>query len=276
MSWLESLIYGLISGIAEFLPISSQAHQKLLLHFFGEPNPDPVRDMLVHIALVLSVYSGCRSLIDQIRREQKQQNRSAAARIRNSRVIMDARLAKNATIPMIIGMLIFSYIFNTELSLLGTAGFLLINGLVLFAAGRMMQGNKDVRSMTYWDSLLMGVSAGFSAFPGVSRIACTTSVSISRGAQRQNALNWALLLSIPALIALGCLDVLKIFSGGYENRSFWGNFLGYILSALSAYFGGIYSIKLVSFLVVNVGFSGFSYYCWGASLFSFLMYLIVA
>ena len=274
MNWLESLIYGFISGMAEFLPISSQAHQKLLLHFFGETHPDPVRDLLVHIALVISVYIGCRSLIDQIRREQRQ--RSSSVRTRNTNILMDARLVKNAAIPMLAGMLILSYIFNTDLSLLGTAGFLLINGLVLFASGRMMQGNKDVRSMTYWDSLLMGLSATFSAFPGVSRVACSTTASISRGAQRQNALNWALLLSIPALIALGCMDVLKIFSGEYGNISFWGDFFGYILSAFSAYIGGVYSIKLVGFFAVNVGFSGFSYYCWGASLFSFLMYLTIA
>ena len=274
MNWLESLIYGLVSGIAEFLPISSQAHQKLLLHFFGEAHPDPVRNLLVHIALIISVYTGCRSLIDQIRREQRQQIRSV--RIRKSRFLMDARLVKNAAIPMIVGIFILSNIFNTELSLLGTAGFLFLNGLVLFSSDRMMQGNKDVRSMTYWDSLLMGVSAALSVFPGVSRVACSTTASISRGAQRQNALNWALLLSIPALIALGCMDVLKIFSGGYGNISFWGNFLGYILSASSAYIGGVYSIKLITFFAVNVGFSGFSYYCWGASLFSFLMYLTVA
>lgn len=276
MNLLQSLIYGIISGIAEFLPISSQAHQKIMLHFFGMSQADPVRDLVVHIALVISLFSGCRSLIDQIRREQHQQNSRNRTRVKTSRILMDVRFVKNATVPMIVGLLILTYIFKTDVSLLGTAGFLLINGLILFAVDRMMQGNKDIRSMTYLDSLLMGVSAAFSAFPGISRIACTTSISISRGTHRQNALNWALLLSIPALIAFGGIDILRIISGEYGNVSFWGNLFGYIISALSAYIGGVYGIKLAGFFAVNVGFSGFSYYCWGASLFSFLLYLTVA
>jgi undecaprenyl-diphosphatase len=176
---------------------------------------------------------------------------------------------------MLIGMLVITYVFAPVSNLLTAAAFLLINGIILFASGRMMQGNKDVRSMTYLDSLLMGAVASLSAFSGVSRVGCVTSVAIARGADRQNSLNWAFLISIPALLLLMAIDVVQIFAGGVAIN-FWGSFFTYLLSAGAAYLGGLYSIKFMKFLTVRVGFSGFSYYCWGASLFSFLLYLTVA
>ena len=51
-SWLESLIYGLISGLAEFLPISAEGHQHIMLYLFGGELRDPVRDFFVHIGLL--------------------------------------------------------------------------------------------------------------------------------------------------------------------------------------------------------------------------------
>ena len=48
MNWIESIIYGLISGAAEFLPISSKAHQDLSMLLFGISQTDPVRDFVVH------------------------------------------------------------------------------------------------------------------------------------------------------------------------------------------------------------------------------------
>lgn len=275
MGWLESLIYGLISGLTEFLPISSQAHQRLLMQMFGIYERDPARDLVVHLAILLALYSGCRSLTEHLRRERNQRKHSRRGQVRTSRILLDDRFVKNAAVPMLIGILVLTYAFQTDTDLLSVAAFFLINGIILFSSGRMMQGNKDVRSMTYLDSLLIGTVSALSAFTGISRVGCITSTAIARGADRQSSLNWAFLLSIPALILLMGIDFLKIISGA-ANISFWSSFFTYLLSAGGAYVGGYYSVKLMKFLTVRVGFSGFSYYCWGASLFSFLLYLTVA
>ncbi len=274
MNWLESLIYGLVSGFTEFLPISSHAHQQILMNFFGVENRDPVRDLLVHVAMLLSIYYGCRGLIDSLRRERGQR-RNRRMPMRVSQVLLDNRFVKNATVPMIAGILILSYIIKMNSNLLLVAVFLLVNGLILFISGRMLQGNKDVQSMSLLDSMLVGTLAALSAFPGISRMGCITSASISRGADRQHALNWALLLSIPALFLLSGMDILGIITNA-GTIHFWKSLFTYILSALGSYIGGYYGIAFMKFLAVRIGFSGFSYYCWGASLFSFLLYLTIA
>ena len=48
LSWLESLIYGLISGFAEFLPVSSLAHQTIYLKLIGASN-HPILRFCAHL-----------------------------------------------------------------------------------------------------------------------------------------------------------------------------------------------------------------------------------
>ena len=273
MNWLQSLIYGLFSGFTEFLPISSHGHQQILMQIFGVQQRDPVRDLVIHAAILFSLYVGCKNMIDQIRREQRQHSHRAYGRMNTTQILMDQRFVKNTAIIMITGILILSFALNTETSLLMTSIFLLVNGIILFLPSRMMQGNKDVRSMTYLDSLFIGISSALSAFSGISRVGCITSVAIARGSSKSNAINWAFLLSIPALYLLIGMDVLNLFTA--SGIPFWPSFFTYILSAIGAYIGGYYSIMFMRFLTIRIGYYGFAYYCWGASLFSFMLYLTV-
>lgn len=273
MSWFDSIIYGLVSGITEFLPISSQAHQSLLLHLFGEANRDYVRDLIVHIALLFSVFTGCRTIIDQLRREQSLRQRNRRTHT-GAGSLLEVRLLKNAAVPMILGLLILSYILGSQTTLLWVSVLLLLNGIILFVPERMMQGNKDERSMSGLDSLLLGASGALSAFTGISRTGAMLSTLSARGTGQKKALNWVLLLSIPALGTLIGLDIINIISSSAGIR-FWASFGGYIISGIGSYLGGCIGIALMKLLAERSGYSGFAYYCWGIALFTFIMYLTV-
>lgn len=273
LNWLESIIYGLFSGISEFMPISSSAHQAILLHLFGADGRDPIRDLIVHISLLIAVYTSLKTTLDTLYRENSQ--RSHMPKLTYVvRTYYDIHLVKNAIIPMVIGLFLITYTFRSSDNLLTMSLLLILNGIVLFLPERMMQGNKDAHSMSLLDSVLLSVSGALSALPGLSRIGCMTSISMIRGANRQNALYWALLLSIPAIAALICLDFLGIITLG-ERIPFFSNFFMYILSAIFAYIGSYLGIRLMRFLAASTGYSCFAYYSWGTGLFTFLVYLTV-
>lgn len=273
MNWLESIVYGLLSGISEFLPISSHAHQELLRLIFGVEQANPLVDFFVHLGMLLSVYSGCKTTIEHFRRDHRQH--PGGTRRQSSRFSADVRFIKNATIPMLIGIAVVSYIFNSTSSLLLTALLLLINGIVIYIPSRVLQGDKDGRSMTLMDSLLVGFAGSVSAMSGISRVGAVVSVSTIRGADRKNALNWAFLLSLPALIIIMGIDLLQIFVS-FGSLHFWSSLLSGVIAAMFSYVGGLISIALMKFMSVRTGFSGFSYYCWGAALLTFILYLMVA
>ena len=273
MNWFESIIYGFVSGLADLLPISSEAHQRLLLQLFGESNRDYVRDLIVHVAILLSVFSGCRVLIDQIRREQNAHRRNRR-NIYGAGNQLEMRLLKNAAFPLVIGLIILSYFVKRQLDLIWVSILLVLNGLVLFIPERMMHGNKDERAMSIFDSWLLGISGAVSALTGISRTGAMLSVLSARGTSRQKGLNWALLLSIPALITLIGLDVVNIISG-VSAIPFWSNFGGYLLSGIGAYLGGLSGISAIKLIAQRSGYSGFAFYSWGTALFTFILYLTV-
>ena len=273
MNWFESIIYGLLSGVSEFLPISSQAHQELLRLVFGVEYANPIVDFFVHLGMLLSIYSGCKTMIEHFRREQKQRSRKGYNQ--NARVSLDKRFIKNSAIPMLIGIAVISYISKSNGNLLLASLLLLVNGIILYIPSRLLQGDKDARSMSAMDSILVGLAGSASALPGISRVGTVISVSRMRGAERKNALNWAFLLSFPALAIFMGIDLLQIITN-FGAINVWSSLLIGILAALFSNFGGLLGITLMKFMSVRSGFSGFSYYCWGASLLTFILYLMVA
>lgn len=273
MSLLESILYGLISGFTEFLPVSSQAHQAIFMRLFGVDDRDPIRDLLVHIACILALFTGCRSMLSRLRRERRLAARGRRGRTYASRGLYDLRLVRTAAVPLMIGLLLYVSASRLEASLVYIALFFVLNGMILIVPEYMHRANKDARFMAGLDGILIGLSGALSAIPGISRIGAMRSYAAVRGADKQHALNWALMLSIPALLLFCGFDILRLFSLGTGTVSF-PIVLGYILSALTAYCGGYFSIVFIRFLTVRTGFAGFAYYSWGAALFSLILYLI--
>jgi len=107
--------------------------------------------------------------------------------------------------------------------------------------------------------------------PGISRVGAVTSAGIAQGADREQALRWSLLLSIPALVVLLAMDVYSIMTVGLGAVAI----LQTVLAAVAAFGGAYVGIRMMRFMAVRAGFSGFAYYCWGAALFTLLMYLTV-
>jgi len=269
MDWLQSIIYGFALSLSEFMPVSSLAHQKILCELFGVDRPDVVQNLLVHAAALAALLFGCNNMLDQIKRSVRVSRRGS----RHADSILDYRLVRTAAIPMLVIYLILTYVFGRNYSFPLMALFLLINGVIIFISGRMLQGNKDARSMSKLDSYLIGAVSAISALPGISRVGAGTSVAISRRADRLHALNWAFLLSIPALALICGLDVIGLFSAA--NLSVVsGNLLCYFFSAFSSFIGGYTGVMLMRLLAVKVGYTGFAYYSWGAALFTFVLYLL--
>ena len=271
INFLQGILYGFISGLTEFLPISSQAHQAMLRQAFGMNQRDPVLDMLVHSALLLVLLYAFNTVLSQNRGIR---TRSGRFNSHASRASMNRQLIKNAALPMLLCMLLLYYITKGNDNLLLSSVFLLVNGIILYLPSRMLQGNKDVRSMSYGDSLLIGILSGFGVICGISRVAVTTTVSIARGADRQHALNWSLMLSIYAVALLVCYDFVGIFTQ-ISTIPFWSNFAAYIAAFFAAFGGGFLSIRIIRTLCRNSVFSNFAFYSWGLALLAFFMYLTV-
>ena len=270
MNWFESILYGIVCGITEFLPISSLAHKKILLKLFGQVT-DPLQDLIVHLALLASVLVGCRNLIDQLRRSRHLRSNNRRG-IRGNNSVHEVRFLKNSAIAMLIAYFALLKCVPIGENLLFIALFSLVNTVILFVASRMMQGNKDERSVSILDSFVVGLAGSLSVFSGISRIAAMLAAATFRGIEKRKAVNWVLLLSIPALLLLVALDIFYLFTAAMHVT---GNFWTYLLSGISAYIAGYFGVIFMRSASNNNDHSGYAIYAFGVMLFSLFLYLSV-
>lgn len=275
MSIIESIIYGFVSGIAEFLPVSSRAHQILLRYIFGVDSRNFLQEFLVHIGLLVSIIVGCRETLSRLRREQKA---LSLTRHRNKRSLdpksyYDIKLLKTAAIPLIIGLFLTPATIKMDNNLLAIMAFLIVNGFVLFVAEHTQRGNRDSRTMTGLDGIVIGILGSLSVFPGISRTGMISAYTSARGADSENATSWAFLLGIPATAFFVCFDIYGMITIGAGVISI-SILAGYILAGISAFCGGYISISLFRAVLNHTGFSQFAYYSVGAAFLTFILYLI--
>lgn len=127
--------------------------------------------------------------------------------------------------------------------------------------------------MSRLDAALIGIGSALAVIPGISRVGVSTSVGIARGASPQNAFKWSQLISIPALAVFIVLDLVGVVTAGLGQLNF-SFILQCILCGCAAYIGATAAISLMKMVVHRSGIENFSYYCWGAALFTFILYMI--
>ena len=273
MDWLWTVLYGFVAGLAEFLPLSSPAHQSISAALFGLAAAAPLRQFLIRGACLAGLLSSCGTDLNKLRRDGHMARLPARRRKRpvDSRSIATNRLLNVAVFPLVIGLVFYRRANMWVSSLAGITISLLINGILLFLPQYIRSGNKDGRNLSLLDGLLMGIAGAFSVFPGISRMSTIHFAASARGADKSYALQFALYLSVPALIVMLVFDAVAIFAG-IEALSFLV-IIQYLLAMVAAYFGSTFAISLMRSLAVRTGYGGFAYYCWGMALISMIIYL---
>ena len=186
---------------------------------------------------------------------------------------LDIRLLKTAMIPLLISVLFYMRAGEWITKVQWLAVTLTLNGIVMFIPRLISLGNKNGRSVSRLDGVVMGLGGALAAIPGFSRIGCILSAGLVRGIDRGYALDMALLLSIPTLLGLLIFDVYAVIVAGATVGALM--VLIYLLAAAIAFGSAWLGIKFMRYLSVKAGFTGFSYYCWGLALFSFILYLMI-
>lgn len=274
MNWLESILYGFLSGLSEFMPVSSQAHQTILLYLFGETDDPALLRLFVRVGILAALLYASRALLKRLQRELQLKKVPKRRRRRqpDPQYIADISFVKTACVPLVIGFAVCYFLpdWNHRLELI--ALFLALNGIILHLPLYMNRGNKDSRSMSALDGTLFGFGAALSVLPGVSRVGAASSFAVARGADMQQAYKWSLLISIPAIAGWMCFDLYTLFITGFGDLGFLF-LMKCLVSGLFAFAGASTAIASMKFITVRLGLSAFSYYSWGAALFAFILYL---
>lgn len=275
LNWFECLILGLVSGFADVLPISAQAHRAIFLKIFGESGEPALLRLAIHVAIFGMLYfclsKHFRKMFRQLRLTRIPKNKRK--RPVDTRIIAEFKVLRIMVIPVILSLFLYSKTsaWNNRLNL--TAVFLLLNGVILYLPRLMPTGNKDGLSMSMLDSLLMGLGGALAVLPGVSSVGGMISVASVCGGERKFSLNLAYQVQLILCAGLIVLDILAIFSGKAVLNV--AVLLCCLAAAIAAAVGTYLGMRLMRILAENIGFSAFPYYSFGAALLAFIFYLMV-
>ena len=276
LNWLQSTLFGLVSGLMDILPVSGQAHRVLLLKFFGVKDSTDLVRLMLHLSVFAALYLSSQSQFVRINRARALARVPKRKRKRplDTRSMMDWSLMKTMLIPVILGLFLYRYARNLETNLILIALFLFLNGMILYVPQFLPSSNRDSRTLSRVEGLLMGLGGTASILPGISPVGTMVSIGSVCGVERVYGLNMALIMNMFMTLGLMVYDVLGMISNGLEALSFL-LILQYLLMALISFGGAMLGIRIMRRLAASHGFSLFGVYCWGLALFTFILNLVV-
>lgn len=274
MTIWESIFYGIVQGLAEFLPISSSGHLAIFQSVFGAGDPDAniSFNILLHLGtliavffvywrdiaqLICSFFTLCGKLL--------RGNFKFSSYTENERFVI---LVLIATLPLIPAALIEGYISALSSYIIIVGVILLFNAFLLFFSDKMARGNKTLGEVKPRNALIVGLCQMLATLPGLSRSGSTITGGLTQGFERPLAVKFSFILSIPAILGACVLKLPEFFKTAASEGS--EQFLIYLAGALVAALVGVAAMKLLNYISKKSNFRIFSYYCVAAGLFAII------
>lgn len=273
--WIESLLIGIMTGLAEILPVSAQAHSRILVKFMGKGNIPALMYLFAHLGVLAALYLSCQIHILKMVRAKKMSRIPKRKRKRplDTRSMMDYSLWMTMLLPVILALLVFKYLEGLASNTIIMATFLFLNGLLLYIPQFLPSSNKDCRNLSRVEGLLMGLGGALFAIPGFSGTGMGLSVASVTGVERKYGLNMILLMDMGILAGKIVYDVLDLISVGVAGFNLMA-LLYCILAAVAAFLFAFLAIRALRHLAEEKGYGFFAYYSWGMALFTLILTLM--
>jgi undecaprenyl-diphosphatase len=209
MSFLQSLVLGVVQGATEFLPISSTAHLILvpwLARWEFDAKVAFVFDVLLQLGTAAAV-------VVYFWKDLAEISRAALAGLRERRPLSTEKarlgwLIALATLPAVLVGLAFKPFFESlHRSPIAVVGILTGGAALILATERVGRRSRSLSSITWRDALFIGASQSLALLPGVSRSAATICGGMLCHLERPSAARFSFLMSVPVLVAAAVLAV---------------------------------------------------------------------
>lgn len=269
MAWLRSLILGVVQGITEFLPISSDGHLALFQLLWpvdgshgetGISSFDFFFDVMLHLGTAAAIVFYYRREVRDGIRGFLLNARDVPAGFGHKEVFRVGLLVFVATLPLVPVALVFKPMIEQAFQSLWAVGVgFLITASVLLVTNKLKGGDIGPAQTVWWQALLIGIAQGFAPLPGVSRSGLTITMALLLGFQRSWAVGFSLLMAVPAILGAAVFELRKV-----KFDALTGDLIGQTVAATVV--AGLVGFLAISWLVRVVR---------GGRLWYFSVYLIV-
>lgn len=252
----QAILLGIVQGITEFLPISSDGHLVIvhaLLNQFGSPQSAQTSnlefDVVLHIgtlAAIIVVY-----------------RHDLFALFKHPRL---CGLIVLATIPAVV----VGFTVKDAVEALGqhavwgpvAAGLgLLVTAVFLIIAQRVERNEKGLDDLTPRDAIVIGFLQSLAIAPGISRSGNTIAGGLWSGLRRDAAATFSFLMAVPVIAGAATLILAKLLQKGTAT-SLRLDVL--VVGSVTSFVVGLFALRALIRIVTNGKLHWFAYYCLAA------------
>lgn len=225
-SVLAAIIWGLVQGLTEFLPISSSGHLVIVPAFLSRmgvdiAQPDLAVSAVLHLGTLIAVLVYFRADVLSVLRFRSDPG--------GRKILL---LVAIGTLPALVGLPLESPLDTFQETVSNVGWSLMATGIVLIVGQRLARGLRNLEDGRVPDAVIIGIAQAFALIPGISRSGMTISAGNGRRFQPVEAARFSFLLGIPAIAGAGLIQLPELFAAGIVNAEL---IAGLVVAAISGY-----------------------------------------
>jgi len=232
MDFIDAIIFGVVEGVTEFLPISSTGHLIFTASLLRLPQTEFLKSFEIAIqlgAIAAVVVLYWRRLIT----DRKTCMRVGAA-------FIPTALAGFFLYPLVKGVLLESASL--------VAWMLIVGGVVLivfeYLHTEKAERHEDIGALSYRQAAYIGVFQAIAMVPGVSRAAATIIGGLVVGLSRKATVEFSFLLAVPTMLAATGFDLLKS-ANSFSSNQFGVLGVGFFVSFIVAMASIVFLLRFI-------------------------------
>lgn len=258
IEFLKIVVFGIVEGFTEWLPISSTGHMILLEEIIPLKVTEDfwnVFKVVIQLGAILAVvvlYFGKLNPFD----------RGKSGRQKQETILLWFKIAV-ACLPVVVAVPLDDWMDQHLYNGFVVAAMLIVYGILfIMVENRSRYAEFSVQRVTQIDfrtALYIGLFQLLALVPGTSRSGVTIIGAMMLGCSRAASAEFTFFLGIPVMFGASLLKIVKFFLRA--ERMFSGAEIFYLISAmLIAFIVSVYSIKFLMGYIKRNNFKLFGYY----------------
>jgi len=253
MTLWQGILLGLVQGLTEFLPVSSDGHLAVIGHVAGVHTPGVFVEVALHLATlgsILVVYGGrfWRLALDVLRRQPE--------------ALRYAGLLIIGMIPAGFVGIFLKHLIERAFESLWAAGIgFLVTGACLWSTRR--KGPQGAAQPTPGGAVIIGLAQAFAPLPGVSRSGTTISSGLWVGLGAVAAADFSFLMAIPLIAGAGLVEARHASVDIAQVGA-----VPLLVGCIVAFLSGVFAIRFLVAMLRRGRFYAFAPYCFAVGLFT--------
>ena len=247
MNWYEALIFGLVQGLTEFLPVSSDGHLEIVKYLFGGIEESFLFSVVVHVDTVLSI-------LLVFWKEIVKLLKGVFRFTMNDEMVYALKIIVSMIPVAIVGFTMrdkVEALFVADMDITGS--FLLVTALFLLVGHFVPKRDKPV---TYGCAFLMGIAQALAVLPGVSRSGSTISTGLMLGNSKNELARFSFLMVIVPIMGANFMQVIST-----EPQAVNGVLFPLIIAFVAAFVSGYAACRWMINIVRKGKLGWFALYC---------------